>query len=142
MATCPVTAQASDFLRGFFQLLNAGQVRYCVLHGWRDLPDVLVSDLDLVIDPADRNVLPAVFGALRDRGYLPVQVRNYAVEGFRIDFAWLNGATTRFIGVDFIFEYRYAGLILAPADFLLKDRAWDVRGFWTASPRVEFSYVL
>ncbi len=142
MATCPVATEVSGFLRELFRALQAARVRYCVLHGWAELPETLASDLDLVVHPADRDCLPKILADVRALGYLPVQFRNYEVEGFRIDFAWQDGHTTRFAGVDFVFEYRYAGLILASADFLLSDREWDLRGFWIASPRVEFAYLL
>jgi thymidylate kinase len=131
----------AHLLRQLFAALDARNVRYCVLHSWEHLPTELASDLDFAVHADDRPLLPAVLNALIEDGYLPLQVRNYAVGGYRFDLGWFEADSLRIAGLDFIFDYRYAGLILASSRELTRDRVRNSE-CWVASPAVEFRYLL
>jgi len=68
----------TGFLRCLFAELERQQVRYCVLHGYRSLPDELASDLDMALHPSDVSKLGPVFDGLRRQGYQPLQWINYS----------------------------------------------------------------
>lgn len=131
----------ADFLRTLFRLLDESEVRYCVLHSWFSLPEKLPSDLDLAVHPLDRMRLPAVFEALGQRGYAPIQWRNYVTNGHGFYFIWRTDSSVSTATLDIIFEHRRGGLILAAGDELVRGRMRH-GPFWVSSPKVEFAYLL
>lgn len=132
---------AAHFVRTLFRLLDESAFRYCVLHGWDELPDHLSSDLDLAIHPADKPAIPALVESLRQHGYTPYQWKNYATKGHSFYFNWTTCSTTHTVAVDVIFEHRRAGMILASGEELLSSRVRH-SGFWIAAPDIEYSYLL
>jgi thymidylate kinase len=130
-----------DFLCALFRVLDAQQIRYCVLHGWDLLPRTLTSDLDIAVHPDDKHKLARVFGALRDKGFLPVQCLNYAVNGFYFVFYWFRGMRLDTIAVDIIFEHRRNGIRLSSGIKLVSNRRRH-DCFWVADPGVQFEYLL
>lgn len=141
VAITPVSPVVGTFVRLLFSSLEDVGIRYCVLHGWEGLPWTVSSDLDLVVHPDDFQKLRIVFLKLATFGYRWIQCRNYAGYGYRFDFAWFEGKQFHIVGVDCISEYRYAGLILASGENLLKGRRLH-NGFWIAAPDTVFAYLL
>jgi thymidylate kinase len=141
MCATPMSQGTGDFVRILFSAFERAVIRYCVLHGWEELPEKVFSDLDLVVHPEDFSKLQIVFSELAATGYKWIQCRNYAGCSYRFDFAWFEGKKFHIVGVDCIFEYRYAGLILNSGEDLLKDRRQH-NGFWIASAETVFAYIL
>jgi len=56
----PATPARTNFLRVLFRLLDEHEIRYCVLHSYKRLPEELPSDLDLALHPGDARRLAAV----------------------------------------------------------------------------------
>ena len=137
----PMSHATGSFVQLLFSAFERAAIRYCVLHGWEELPEKVSSDLDLVIHPEDLAKLQVVFSELAKVGYKWIQCRNYAGRSYRFDFAWFEGKKLRVVGVDCISEYRYAGLILRSGEDLLKDRRQH-NGFWIASAEAVFAYML
>lgn len=137
----PVSQATGNFVRQLFSVFERTGIRYCVLHGWDELPDNVSSDLDLVLHPEDYSKLELAFSELSAHGYKWIQCRNYAGCSYRFDFAWFEGEKFHVIGVDCIFEYRYAGLILRSGAELLEGRRQH-DGFWIASTETVFAYML
>ena len=130
-----------DFLRTLFRLLDELDVRYCVLHSWKLLPDKLPSDLDLAIHPLDKVKVPIIFEALKRRGYVPIQWGNYLTNAHSFYFIWETDSSMKKADVDIIFDHRRSGLILATGEELVRGRVRH-REFWVPSPEVEFAYLL
>jgi thymidylate kinase len=130
-----------DFVRLLFSALEREGIRYCVLHGWEELPEKVSSDLDLVVHPEDFPKLQVVFSELASADYKCIQCRHYAARSYRFDFAWFDGKHLHVVGVDCISEYRYAGLILRSGEDLLTGRRQH-NGFWIAGPDKVFAYLL
>jgi thymidylate kinase len=140
-ARMAVDRSEPDFLRALFRALDDHEVRYCVLHSWEELPDHLPSDLDVAVHPRDHAELAAVFGALREQGFLPVQCLNYAVNACYFVFNWFHGTTFKTAAVDVIFEHRRGGLILMSGEDLVEGRIR--RGLlWAPAPAIELHYLL
>jgi thymidylate kinase len=137
----PANCRVKDFLCAFFGLLDEHEVRYCVLHTWEGLPEELPSDLDIAVHPHDRAKLPAVFGALRDLGFLPVQCLNYFVNGYYFVFYWFHNLGLQSVAVDVIFEHRRRGMILTPGKILVAGRRRHGL-FWIPNPEVQLHYLL
>jgi thymidylate kinase len=137
-ASSPTVAH---FVRTLFRHLEQSSIRYCVLHGWDELPDHLSSDLDLAIHPTDKPAIPAILESMRENGYTPYQWKNYATKGHSFYFYWTAGSTTHTAAVDIIFEHRRAGMILASGEELVSSRLRQ-GDFWIAAPDIEFSYLL
>lgn len=141
IATTRQSTAVGEFVSLLFEVLQQTGIRYCVLHGWHQLPETIGTDLDMVIDPAHTQKLSIVFERMASAGYHWIQCRHYAGCSYRFDFAWFEGKQFQVVGVDFISEYRYGGLILRSGQDLLAGRRL-FRGFWIASPHTEFAYLL
>jgi thymidylate kinase len=129
----------SEFLAELFKALEALQVRYCVLHGWQELPERLPSDLDIVVAPKDFARLERTL--LHADGARLVQVIRYEWSSYCFVLAVQEGGHVRFLPVDVATDYRWDGWIWFHAEELLDGRRpWN--GFWVASPEVEFQYLL
>jgi thymidylate kinase len=139
--TAPPACSIAEFLNCLFRSLDKYCVRYCVLHSWESLPEALDSDLDLAVHPEDAGTVPLALRELQQHGYAAVQLLEYAVAGTRYDFAWWDGLSTTFVGVDIIAEYREGGLIFASGEELVASRQ-KYRNLWVAAPAVEFIYLL
>jgi hypothetical protein len=109
----------SGFLRSLFSALLEHDVRYCVLHTWKQLPAVLPSDLDIAVHPNDRGKLPVVFEKLHAQGFVPVQCQNYEAHGYAFFFFCVRESALRSMQLDVIFEYRLSGFILTPGETLV-----------------------
>lgn len=131
----------ANFLRNLFRLLDESGIRYCVLHSWELLPEQLPSDLDMVVDPADKRRLFPVFDQLDHLGYRPMGLVNYATNAYRFEFGWFEGQCLVTAGVDVICEDRRSGLLIGGGEEMIRGRE-RFREFWIASPEIEFRHVL
>jgi hypothetical protein len=131
----------SDFLRALFCTMNVCEVRYFVLHTWKELPEALSSDLDIAVHPRDRVKLLAVFETLRGLGFFPIECRHYAVEGYAFVFAWFCGADFRSLQLDVIFVYGPRALVEMSGEQLVAGRVRH-KDLWIAHPSIAFSYLL
>lgn len=143
--TQPVTLSPplslEHLLRGFFTALESHGLRYCILHGYDHLPSEVTGDLDLAVHEDDAKRLPLVLRDLLDDGYFLLQYRNYAVHGHRFDFGWFDAGELRIVGMDVIFEFRYAGARLLPSSQYMRHRT-RIDGVWFASKQDQFAYLL
>jgi thymidylate kinase len=130
-----------DFLLTLFRLLDEFGVRYCVLHSWEKLPDELPNDLDLAILNDDKSKLLPVFDGLRAKGYFPIQALNHSVNGNFFAFFWTQASGAETAAVDIVSEHRRGGMALANDAEMVASRQRN-GAFWTASPQVEFAYLL
>jgi len=121
--------------------MDEHDVRYCVLHTWKGLPEALSSDLDIAVHPQDREKLPAVFETLRELGFSPIQCQHYAVEGYAFVFAWFSGSDFRSLKLDVVFAYRPCASVQIPGEQLVAGRVRH-KGFWIAHPSTAFRYLL
>ncbi len=137
----PSGSSSADFLRHLFRLLDESGTRYCVLHSWQNLPDVLSSDLDIAVHPDDRKRLAATIGGLSKSGFSPIQLINHNVNGNYFVFCWHSDGQLQTAAVDVIFEHRRGGLIADNGDELTtgSERFGE---FQVASPSAALSYLL
>ena len=131
-------AEAVD-ISEIVSVLEATSVRYCVLHGWQLLSELMPSDIDIVIAPQD---LMALEDALRNLalGRL-VQMLKHETTCFYFVLAIRAGTEVRFLPIDVAIDYRRDGRIFFTAEELLEGRRrWNK--LWVAAPHVEFAYLL
>jgi thymidylate kinase len=131
----------TEFLYNLFAVLDAEDIRYCVLHSWEKLPERLTSDLDIAVHPDDAVKLPWLIGSLKSQGYIPVQLFNYQVNAHYFVFSWRSGIVVNSIAVDIIFEHRRGGLIIPSGRELVSGRRRNGL-FWIPAPDTEFTYLL
>ena len=121
--------------------MDEHDVRHCVLHTWKGLPEALSSDLDIAVHPRDREKLPAVFETLRELGFSPIQCQHYAVEGHAFVFAWFSSSDFKSLKLDVVFAYRPCASIQMPGEQLAAGRVLH-KGLWIAHPSTAFRYLL
>lgn len=130
-----------DFLLTLFRSLDSTHVRYCVLHSWEGLPEELVSDLDIAVDPDDVEKLRSVFRLLLKKGYTPLPPVNYFVDAFCFRFVWFDAQMVICLAVDVIFKHQKGVLITPSVERLLSGRIRHGT-FWIPAPESEFAYLL
>lgn len=136
-----INACGADLLRRFFALLDEHAIRYCVLHSYEALPEVLPTDLDTAIHPSDVGRLPDVFRSLADCGYIPAQQIGYSVRADYFVFGWTEGGEVKTFPIDVITEHRRGGVRLASGKELVAGRR-RYEAFWIPAPASEFRYLL
>jgi thymidylate kinase len=129
------------FLWALFRALDEHDVCYCMLNRWEGLPEDLSSDVDIAVQPSDRAKLSAVFGELRDQGFLPVQCLNFAVNAYYFVFYWFQDLSLESVAVAVMFEHRRGGLILTSGEKLVAGR---IRrdSVWIPNAKTELHYLL
>src|SRR5712691_4579234 len=121
-STIGAEVSRAGFLGHLFAELGARRLRYCVLHSFENLPEVLASDLDIAVASGEFPRLPGVLAALESRGYRAVQCLNYAVGGYYFVFSWTEESSVRTVAIDFISEHREGKLVLTSGDELVEAR--------------------
>jgi thymidylate kinase len=132
---------ARRFLDSFFQLLDKSDVRYCVLHSWKELPEHLHTDLDMAVHPQDSSRLSEVFSNLRSQGYSAIQCFNYYANAYYFVFGWFEELNFKTAAVDLIFDHRRSGLIFSDGAEMVAGRR-PFKEFWVPSAESEFCYLL
>jgi len=113
--------------------------RYCILHGWQSLPEHLPSDLDIVVAPEDLPKLEQKL--LWTDGARLVNLLRHESTCYYFVLAVEDGKNVFFLPIDAAIDYRRDGRVWFTAEELLEGRRrW--KGFWVASPEVEFKYLL
>lgn len=130
-----------NFLCHLFSALDRDQVRYCVLHSWKELPQQWSSDLDIAVHPDDDRKLISVFRFLREKGYSLLQVINYSVDAYCFRFSPVESAEIDPMAVDVIFRHQ-RGVSMTPSVEMLVSRRRRYRKFWIPAPESEFTYLL
>lgn len=130
-------AAAARPLAALAAALKRENVRYCVLHGWRDLPEGNGGDFDIAIEPRGLAVVERALE--RDCGAAIVQLLRHEHTGFF--FVARDAASDEFVLVDAALDYRRDGRVYLTGERMLAGaREWN--GFQIAAPEVEFAYLL
>ncbi|GAA6744353.1 hypothetical protein Thermus71206_21970 [Thermus antranikianii] len=115
------------------------KVTYVILHGWQGLPEHLPSDLDIVVAPEDLPKLEQKL--LWTDGARLVNLLRHESTCYYFVLAVEDGKNVFFLPIDAATDYRRDGRVWFTAEELLEGRRrW--KGFWVASPEVEFKYLL
>lgn len=131
-------------LQAVVELLDAHGIPYCILHGYKEYPVRVLSDVDCIM-PAE--FLPRQFATLlranRDRlGAVVVQwMQHESTAHYFVLVTDGGGARGEFLAVDVSSDYRRDGRVLYRGEEILASRRLD-RGFWVPSPALEFGCYL
>jgi thymidylate kinase len=127
-------------LQSVVELLDAKGLPYCILHGYKDYPGKVASDVDCII-PAGflPRQLATLLQANRDRlGAAVVQWLQYKSTGHCFVLVTKGiGARWDFLAVDVSSDLRGYGRVFYRGEDILASRRLD-RGFWVPSPALEF----
>jgi len=121
------------------QLTALTQLRYVILHGWDQMLDGLISDIDIALLPQD---LSALERWLRNcaKGQL-VQLLQHESSCFYFVLATVEDSKIRFLPIDAGIDYRRDGRVFFTAEEILAGRRqWN--GFWVTTPGAEFAYLM
>ncbi len=126
------------------ELLEAKGIPYCILHGYREYPSRVPSDVDCIMPP---KVLPrglaALLAASRDRlGAAVVQwIQHESTAHYFVLATDGSGPQWQFLSVDVSSDYRRNGRVFYRGEEILASRRLD-RGFSVPSPAIEFACYL
>ncbi len=135
----PMAAARSNALMAALDALDGADVRYCVTHGYVGLPEVVGSDVDAVVPPADlAGPAPRALMAAAD-----VEL----VQWFEDRAVWAVVAGTGVDGVPALVQLHFSpgfepdGVQCYPADDVLANRHRH-NGVWAIEGATEFACVL
>ncbi|MGE5611349.1 MAG: hypothetical protein ACM359_19020 [Bacillota bacterium] len=125
-----------------FQVLDEANVPYCVIHGYRDYPHSIHSDVDCVMP---KEVLPGPLAALlhQNRGRIGAQMVQWIHEDTHyIVLAGRNpDGSLCFLRLDVSADCEFANRIFYSGKDVLETRRRH-NGFWIPAPDIEFGWTL
>jgi thymidylate kinase len=133
-----VDAARSALLRSVFSALDHLQIPYCVTHGYQTLPEMIESDVDMIVHPAD---LPKIHAALT---HLPNDAR--LVQWIADGACWAAVAAPGEPGRPAIVQLHFSPAfelnerVFYPASEILSTRR-RCGEFWIPKPPVEFACI-
>src|SRR6266699_3823458 len=126
------------------ELLEAYRIPYCILHGYREYPARVPSDVDCIMPP---DFLPHQLAALlsrnRDRlGADLVQwIQHESTAHYHVLATGAGEVRWEFLALDVSSDFRADGRVFYTGKEILDSRSRD-RGFWAPSPALEFTCYL
>jgi len=110
----------SNLLNRLFSLLNERNVSYCVLRNYRQIPESIGNDLDLLVGPEDTRKLHNCLteACVRSDWRILKNPRRY---GFR-SYWLLSGQGRQVVHIDVWTRQHWKGICLADNKFFLKER--------------------
>lgn len=142
--------RSSLLLLEFFRLLDARNIRHCVMGDSRGLPDRIASDVDIVVPQSAVATLPRLveeFCAHRQLRLAQCLQHEHNAYYFVIAFREVDGKHA-FLAIDLCGDYYRRGRKLLDADELLSaaspavDEYGREKGFAISAPALEFCYYL
>jgi thymidylate kinase len=118
--------------------LDATGVPWCVLHGHRDYPDHITSDVDVLVRDAPVDVIRRMLPSL-DPEIRLVQAIEHEPNAVYFVFAAMPENRVVFLPLDMSADYRRNGRVFLRADDILSGRRRE-RDMWVPSAAAEFAY--
>jgi len=126
------------------ELLEAYRIPYCILHGYREYPARVPSDVDCIM-PADflPHQLAALLSRNRDRlGADLVQwIQHESTAHYHVLATGAGEVRWEFLALDVSSDFRADGRVFYTGKEILDSRSRD-RAFWAPSPALEFTCYL
>jgi thymidylate kinase len=140
----------TKMLRAFFTHLDRAGIPYCVMGMTDSLPDVVPSDVDIVVPHAHLTNIGSCVGRFcRENGALTVQRLQHECTAFYFVIAWsIGNGDPHFLALDVCSHYLRQGRRFIDAEKLLAGRVPAIssdglnKGFFVAQPHMEFIYYL
>lgn len=119
--------------------LAEAEVVYAILHGWKDIPCSIVSDMDIVVEQKDWERVEAVLDWPGRRRI--VQALPYAAHSICYVVQVSDVSLPDLVSLDVSLDYRVRNrVVFSGQDLLVERRRWQ--DFWVAAPDREFAYLL
>ncbi len=134
---------SEQFLNIFFKLLEDRGLSFCVLHSYETLPEYASSDIDVAIEPNQKEDLDALIArTAAETGFLVIQKLHYDVPAcFYYVLAGNNAEGTSVVQLDFLIDdigiNRYC---LTSHDLLTKREKY--KNFYVPSHGIQSVYLL
>ncbi len=131
-------------LQAVVALCDDHQIPYCILHGHKDFPSRVVSDVDCIVPAA---FLPGPIAALlhdnrqRLEATLVQWIQHEATANYFVLAMAGQTSPCEFLAVDISSDYRGDGRVFYPGNEMLASRRLE-RGFWVPAPALEFGCYL
>jgi len=133
----------SYLFRELFAAFDVHELRYCILAGYDSYPDLIGSDVDFMVLPADAHRVPGILAAVAERtGSRLVQCIAHETTAAWFVIAREGPSSLSFLHPDLSTDYRRRGRLWLRAPDILARRRRDPRGFWIPSTADAFIYYL
>ena len=144
----PVRCVESILFLSLMEMLDHSCIRYCVVGDTRYFPDLIESDIDIVVEPRAVPEARRLIRRFADKYQLDiVQLLQHEQSAFYYVIAWMDKKNrVRFLKPDLCGDYFRDGRRLISAGELLSERRRAVgadgcdKGFYVAAPQHEFLY--
>lgn len=132
----------TELLTTFLEQMNAAQIPYCLLNGFRDYPKVIASDVDFMVRPNDTNrIAPLLAEVARRCGAQLVQAIRHETGAWYFVLAKQDGCGVAYLHPDCSADYRRDGRLWLAAEQVIETRQ-RYKSFFVPSVADEFAYYL
>ncbi len=143
MEPSPVSSQVrSTLFSAVIAEFNSANLTYCILSGYEEYPDRILSDVDFMVHPADMPRVPALLTQAADRcGSRVLQAIQHETSACYFVLAKNGDRQMGFLNPDCCGDYRRLGRLWMRADAILARRQ-SLKNFYVPSAPDEFIYYL
>ncbi len=132
-----------EILEGLFDSFDHHDIPYCVLHGYETLPELAPSDVDIAIDPRQKETLDAIIYALA------AKTKSHVVQKLYYDIpccyyyvlSRASGTKTEIVQLDFLIDHIGINRYYFTSQELIKNRK-RFRNFYVPEASTEALYLL
>jgi thymidylate kinase len=118
--------------------LEEANIGYCILHSYDSYPELIDSDIDVIVSPEQIELLPNILKPLG----LSQWIQHEGTAHFFILVGEISDKSISFLQFDVSSDFRRDGLILLSADEFLNNREKYKELFYIPKPDVEYAYYL
>jgi len=140
---------SSNVLSLFFKYLQTNGISYCIVGNTDDFPDLIESDVDIIIPQEKIKTIHSVmFAFCKEKDFNLVQCLQHENNAFYYVIQWGENNLPKFLKLDICGNYYRKAKLFLKADELLsnieesKDRDGTGKGFFVPVPATEFMYYL
>jgi hypothetical protein len=132
----------TELLAAFLQQMNAAEIPYCLLNGFRGYPEVIASDVDFMVRPKDaKRIAPLLLEAATQCGALLVQAIRHETGAWYFVLAKQVARGVAYVHPDCSTDYRREGRLWLAAEPVLGKRRM-YKTFFVPAIADEFLYYL
>jgi thymidylate kinase len=131
--------QTSDLFTAIFDALESAGVKTCILHGYEEYPNHILSDVDFVVLPDDLSKVLSIIFKLP--GHLVQCLQHESTAYYYVLCSTSSNGVSYFLHLDVSGDYRRNGRVFLAAEEVLASRR-RFKGFWIPASDMEFAYYL
>jgi len=131
-----------NLFRLYFKALNDSGISYAITGRTEYYPEIIHSDIDIIIPDGKFEAFWNFMLGLQQNKIEWIQIISHEINSHYCIVTLSEGAKHNLIKPDVCSDYYRKGMLFLKADYLLKDRIFNPKGFYQLASEKEFIYYL